>query len=235
MSQYPSPYVPPSYQPPAGYGYGYGAADLLAPARGAMITSIALGLMALLCTACLGGFYFLWDNLSAEQLAQFEELEAQMRGSGVGVKEVMLSGAIITLIAGLALVVLGVLVRGGRLWAIVTLIVFDILLLLVLVVQLVGGLVASAAQPQNLLGACVLALPLALAGLLMYFLVRAARNVPQLRAMQAQQQAMYWQFQQNQQMYGGGYPYPPPPPPPQQPPPPSSSGQQGPDAFDKQP
>jgi hypothetical protein len=87
-------------------------------------------------------------------------------------------------------------------------------------------------DPRGASNVCILAIPLALLGLQMWWLVKAMTSVGPLKVFNEQQQAYQWQMAQQaaqqqqyyQQMYhqqGYNYPATPPPPPPpgqQQPP-----------------
>jgi hypothetical protein len=218
MSQYPwpSPYEP-GYGPPPGYDP---VAHLLAPARRASWLSIILAVVLMACGACAGAFYFLpLDQLPPEQRAEFARMDDQIRAEtgGMGLRAAMGLGGAVLLVPALLLLVLGIAVRNGSGGVAIALIVLTSLLLLLGLLNLVTSLPGVARDPRAAVGLCVVVIPIALLGLLMYYLIGAVRSAPQLRAVRAQYQSQYWQHQQTQQTYGQpwqGAPPPPPPPPP---------------------
>ena len=216
MSQYP---WPSPYQP--GYGPVPGqdpVAHLLAPARRASWLSIILAVVLMACGACAGAFYFLpLDQLPPEQRAEFTRMEEQMRAqTGLSFRTAMAAAGAVMFVPALLLLVLGILVRNGSGGIAIALIVLTSLLLLLGLLNLATSLPGVARNPSAAIGLCVVVIPVALLGLLLYFLIGAVRNAPQLRAVREQYQSQYWQHQQNQQTYGQpwqGAPPPPPPPP----------------------
>jgi hypothetical protein len=250
MSQYPSPYTPPStpqQQQQLNYGYDFRyyqpTDDLLAPARRAgVLLFVVGGLLALggLCCGALG------------TLAPLDEVMAQnpVLNSTPGVTVEMLKVGIIVLgvlalLFGMALLVLGYFVRGGGMVPVVIAIVLVVLALLFNLLNLVSTAVQLRGAGPQIFGAlCVNMLPLVLLIVLLVSLVQAARAAPRLAMMRSQYQQQYWQYQQQQQMYQAGYVAPPTMPPsmqqsPQQgyapsdvppPPPPDSSSPGDPNA-----
>ena len=81
-------------------------------------------------------------------------------------------------------------------------------------------------------GACVSVLALSMFGLLLVWLIQAARASGRIRGMQSQYQQQYMQYQQMMQQYGQtpgyGYGYPAPPPPQAPAPPPPQDPNQSP-------
>ena len=124
----------------------------------------------------------------------------------------------VMLLVGIAMIVLGVLTRQNSSPAIVTGIILSSVMALLAGLFVLVMLVTGLTSPLMFGFACVLALPLALLILNVFWLAQALRARPQLRAMQAQYQSQFWQYQQTQQAYAqqqqpwyGGVPPPPPP------------------------
>jgi hypothetical protein len=181
-----------------------------------------IGGLVLLCGGCftLGAFVPL-DQMPAEQIEQFRQLENQISASlGTSLQTFFLVAGFMLLVPALVYIVLGALIRLGRLWVVITSIVIASLNILVVLFQLLGGIRQATQDPRGAVGLCVIVIPLAMLGLLMYFLISAARAAGQVEALRQAQMNQYWQFQQNQQMYGqsgyGAPPMQPPPPPPTQ-------------------
>ena len=218
MTQYP---WPSPYQP--GYGPVPGqdpVAHLLAPARRASWLSIILGVLLLACGACAGAFYLIpFDQLPPESRAEYQRADEQVRAqTGMGLRQSMGLGAVILFVPALLLLVLGILVRNGGRGLSITLMVVTIVLLLLGLLNLASGVLGVARDPRAAVGLCFVVIPVALLGLLLYFLIGAVRNAGQLAAARAQHQSQYWQYQQSQQVYGQPWQGAPPPPPPPVPP-----------------
>jgi hypothetical protein len=209
MSQYPWIYQPPTA--PRGYDP---ASQLLAPARRAGTLAIILGSLLLLCGGATLFVGLGFDNLPDEIRSQMRADLARYGVAGVTPQALYTGAAVVVLIVGVVLVVLGILSLRGGMGSIVSLMVLVALLLIFFAIQIVGGLVATKGDPRMLAGLCGMAIPVALLGLLMWFLVAAVREAPRVWAMRMQHQAAFWQHQQHQQQYQQGLGAPPPPPPP---------------------
>ena len=245
MSQYPSPYSPPpdpqqyTYTQ-ANYGnYGHNPyeAELLRPARRAgLMMSILGGLMFLAGVCCVGmGLAFPWDQLLAQQPAMGQQLQEALGGMPVeqAMRIVATTIGVVGLVFGIAQVVLGIFVRRGSLGAAVTGIVVVCLVLLYPVLMLVSTPFTIGKQGPREVGAnlCMATLWLLVYGLLLAWLIQAARATGRIREWRASYQAQYAQYQAQyrayqqayaQQSYGGYQPPqqqpPPSPPPPIEPP-----------------
>lgn len=218
MSQYPWIYEPPGAGYPPG---GDPLQHLLTPAKRAGILSIILGALMLACGVCIGAVGFTpIERFPPELRSALEEQQAAIAGAAeMNIQTIFVAGAVLITAAAIAMIVLGILVRGGRTGWIVSLLVLTGLMILVMLWDTVGGLLRSG-DPRAAVGACVMAVPLGLMVLLAAWLIMALRNAGQIRAMRYQSQSNMWQFEQNRQAYqpyGYGPPPPPPPPPPQDP------------------
>jgi hypothetical protein len=141
-------------------------------------------------------------------------------------------------IFGLLLLILCFFVRRGGTASAVTSLVLEGLLVLLLGINVISGVVEAISQPAVLIGVVFLAVPIALLGINMFWLVGAARNAGQIAYARSQYQSQYYLYQQQHQMYAqppGAAPYPPGYPPsaynqtpaaqpPTQPAPPPESG-----------
>jgi hypothetical protein len=132
--------------------------------------------------------------------------------------------AVLALVKAIVTIILAIFVRRGGIGSIVTSIVLCVLALLGILFELAGsGVQAARGTPGQIPVMATFLAALALYGLLMVWLVQAAKAAPSVRAMRTQSQL--WQMQQQQQMYNqAGYAPPPPPPPPPQTPPPAAGG-----------
>ncbi|HEV2292575.1 MAG TPA: hypothetical protein VGR35_01890 [Tepidisphaeraceae bacterium] len=221
MSQYPSPYTPPPQQPSYGGGYDFNyyqpTEDVLAPARRSSVMMFIMGgLLAIggLCCGAMGA------------LVPFDQVMAQnpVLSSGPGMTADLLKFSVIvvgvlSLLFGMALLVLGYFVRsGGMVPIVIAIVLVGLALLLGMGNLLIGALQIRAAGPEMMMGLCMNLIPLVLLGVLLFMLVRAAKAAPRVTAMKSQYQQHYWHYQQQQQMYQTGYPAPPPMTPPTAPP-----------------
>jgi hypothetical protein len=216
MSQYPqfpSPYQAPPY---AIHTPAYDpTSPLLAPARRAGLLMIILGSALAVYSLCNGVSALV---LPADKLLEANPL-ARSDANVVSPQTLKTVGVVfsaVMLLVGMAMIVLGVLTRQNSSPAIVTGIILSSILALLAGVFVLVMLVTGLTAPLMFGLACVLAIPLALLILNLFWLVQALRAVPQLRAMHAQYQAQFWQYQQSQQAYAqqpwyGGAPPPPPP------------------------
>lgn len=211
MSQYPWIYQPPN-PPPRGYDP---AAGLLSPARRAGILAIILGALMLLCGVGLILFSVGFEKLPAEVRSQLESDVKRYGAAGVNLKAVYMTAAIVIFGIASAMIVMGIFVLRGGIGPVIALMVVTALLLIFLALQLFAITVGSQGDPRRLAGACVIILPLAFLGLLMWFLAGAVRAAPQVWLARMQHQSQFWQQQQNEQQYrqGGWFPPPPAPPP----------------------
>ncbi len=213
MSQYPQPpYVPPP-QPDYGYDFRYyqpQQQDPLTPARRAGLMMFVLGGLIILPSFCCGAMGLALPALMAQQPGVFSEMSAAgLTPEAIQVTLVVAAG--VALFAGVIMIVLGRFVRSGAMGAIVTAIVLATLLALYLLLNTVGILVISGMPPaQRVLGMVISVLGLGLIGLLIVWLIQAAKSAPRIGMMKSQYQQQLWQYQQQQQMYQAGYLGPPP-------------------------
>jgi hypothetical protein len=191
--------------------------ELLRPARRAswmmIILAILLGLAG---TCCLGfGTLTPWGRLPPESLTQMHELEAQ---SGVSMKTLFIMSSVVALVPALLLGVIGYFVRRGSITAIVMGILLDGLILLLLMIVLLNALAAAAGgKPLDAAtGLLMFSIFFVAFGLLLVWLIQAARTSGRLGEAKLAQQARNWQAYQQQQAYQQ---YPPPPPQDMPPPP----------------
>jgi hypothetical protein len=197
--------------PPQNYSHypGYIAyqPDPLAPARRASVMMFVLGALSLLMGACSAGVGAMIPQMLqqpdfAAALAQNPEISPQLlqtRCVGFG---------ILSLVFGMALIVLGVFVRRGGPGPIIGAIVVTSLALLIVLLNTIGPIVSPRFGAQLGGVICMGVVALALLVLLLVWLIQAARAAPHVRLYRAQYAAGYWQYQQP---YAAG-PYAPPPP-----------------------
>jgi hypothetical protein len=251
MSQYPSPYTPPGPHAPGGYNFDYyqpaAGSDPLGPARRASSLMYGLGGFIAAGGLCCAGVGAMLPQMLAQQPELLDEIAASAPGITPEFFQWIFVGlGALGLVVGIAMLVLAYFVRGGGLAPIVTAIVLTVLMTLYLLLNLVltlvglagGGAAGAGGAGQAMLGLCFVIVPLGLFGLLLTWLIQAARSAGQVRAQREQQQAQFWQYQQQQHAYGqgygaggyappgGAYGVPPPPPPgaPPVPPPPPYRG-----------
>jgi hypothetical protein len=203
MSQYPSPYNTPQF---GQFGFDP-AAGLLAPARRAAILMFVLGGLGVACGVCTGAFAAMGPIDQIIQRAKIQ-FPSNMDVPPEQLFRIIIGTiAVISLLQAIVMIILGVFVRRGGIGSIVTSIVLCVLILLMLVVQALGALFRGGIG--QLQGLVFLIIALGLYGLLLTWLIQAARAAPAVRAMRTQSQL--WQMQQQQQMYNqSGYPPPPP-------------------------
>jgi hypothetical protein len=219
--------------------------QLLAPARRASVIMFVIAGLLLPCGLLSGiaaAFISSADlsQMPAESAAMFRKMEQQLASMGLSMAAVVTTAAVIMLVLGIALIVIGVIVRRGGMGGAVAGIVISCVLLL-----FAGMSVLAAVTKGAGLDACVWGIFLVLVIFLLVSLFGAARNAGRVAAMRAQfggmmpyypqdmsgQQAGYPPPQQQQQWpppgqwpgQGGWAPPPPPPPPGQQPPPPQQN------------
>jgi hypothetical protein len=221
VSQFPQP--PYSPQPYSQYSYPPGAIDfsryapmaypdLLAPARRASILQGVLGCMMLLCGACIGSMMWVVDfnEMMAKANVNYEQMMP-----GVTMEELRKGYTIVGAIGvaiGIALIALAVAVRRGTAAPAVISAVLCVLVAIVLGINIVTGLLMAVANPvAGILGVLMIAVPLAMFGVNIGWLVGVIRNASQINVAQQQYQAQFYQYQQHQQAYSqGAYGYPQP-------------------------
>lgn len=212
----PDPSNPPPPPPYPNYGAGGSpdawVAPYLAPAKRAGLLLIVLGALGLLAGTCFFGVSFALPtmNLPTEQAAELQRMEER---TGVPMTRLFLIAAGLAAIPAVALLVLGLFVRRGGAGAAVTAIVVVSLLIVLMLVQLLGAL---AGNPNPLAGACFAAIPLALLGLQLAWLIQALRAAGPLAAARLHFGHQASQMRQTQAVYSAPSPWPmqPPPPPP---------------------
>lgn len=213
MSQYPSPYSPPSYTPTYGM-----FPDVLAPARRAGLLMIVLGALMFVYALCNGGSTAL---LSSEEMQKFQQDLTTAAGESPFSSETMrrmtlvFSGIIALL--GVLYIFCGIMTRRGSAPATIMSIILNSLFLIGSVLFLAVTVFMSFAMPMMLIGACLMLAATSLFGLAEFWLFQAMKVPAQISAMQQQYQMQMWHYQQQAQMYSaGGYPqgYSPPAPPP---------------------
>jgi hypothetical protein len=245
VSQYP-------YSPPPNVPYGYPQQDplrhLLGPAKRASVCLFVLGGLMVPCGLLMGfsAMFFAkadFSQLPPESAAMFHQMEQQFASIGVSAVSFLSASAVVSLILGVVLVILGAVVRRGGLGSIVTSIIICCLFGLVAGLMAIGGISGiSQGRDQAMPGTCISGVLLALLIFALVSLFQAARNSGQLNAYRMGYQAQMQQYQQNPQMYGSqqpsqqpqswqhpagpgqqwGQPAWPPQPPAQQPPPPQN-------------
>jgi hypothetical protein len=201
------------------------AADHLAPARRASILMYILAGMILLSSFCCVGVGAVLPKLLQEQ----PELAQSLKNIPKATPEILQITFIV--LGGLAVIVaivvgiLGRFVSKGGMGSIIASIILSCLLALFLLVNIVQGVVMPNQPPAQRAGAmCMLVIPLALVGLLVAWLIQAARAAPHVSAMRRWQMNPAPQYYPQQyQAYSG--PYVPPLPPPQYPPPGPNPGE----------
>jgi len=230
MSQYPPPPpYPPSQQQqqPQQPGYGYDFSyyqpqqqDPLAPARRASVLMFILGGLIVLPSFCCGAMGLALPGMMAQQPGLFSEMSAAgMTPEALQVTLVVVAG--VALFIGVAMIVLGRFVRGGGIGPVVTSIVLVALIAIYLLLNGLGAVVLpNMTPPQKVLGCAMSVFGLAILGVLLLWLIQAAKAASRVATMKSQYQQQYWQYQQQQQMYQSGYVAPPPVPQQQQQPPP---------------
>lgn len=207
MTQYPSPYSPPPYNPQyAGY---YPQRDPLAPAKRASWLMLAIAAIMCFCGICSAGFSRVnLADLPVESRMQFDQIEKQFQTTGISLHGLFIMYAVIAFVPGVAMAVLALFVRRGGMVSLVLALVLTGMLAAGIGVSIVTSFFAG---PQAIAGACVLALPLAALVLLIVWLIQALRARPQASAMQSQYAAYYQQYMQAQQAYQQAYGYAAPP------------------------
>jgi TM2 domain-containing membrane protein YozV len=233
MSQYPSPYQPPT-PPYPGYDYYSGSSDALAPAKRAGILMFTIAGLLILGSLCCGAVGAMLPQLMAEHPESFSRLQEIPEATPHRMQAVLVGSGILCALFSVILGLLGFFVRKGGKGAIITSIGLSSIAIALLALWSLAGVA------QGELGACILVIPLALFVLLVVWLVQAVRASGSVQAMQNQYMQQYWQHLYQQQMYSQQQPYPPggtppissPPasPPPSSPPPPPPAPPGGSDA-----
>ena len=206
---YPSspPYQAPGYAAYGGYGYYPQQADYLAVARKAGILMFVIGGLVLLAGTC--------NMLSAFVSSPNEVLESQKRMIGESpldpqtMRVATITFAVLTIADGLAMILLGALVRRGSMAATIASIVLTSLVLLLLALMVLGSIVAATAEPLLGIVACFFAIPAALHGWLLIWLIQSTRGISEQKRVEQQYQQQYWQYQQQYAQGPSGYGAPP--------------------------
>ena len=204
MSQYSSPYLPPSITP------SYGAPmDVLKPARRASVMMFVMGGLMILFSSCMIGVTFMFALIPPEQLQPLRDRVQSMANMS---PEMLfrIAGALV-LVIGMLLVGMAFFVRRGGL---VSAILSTVLVGLIVLQQILSLLDAlTTAKDAAGLGSLVASFIMFAAFMFMFvWLIQAARAAPKVKAAQQQYLAQYWQYQQQAQAYTG-YPTQPPAPP----------------------
>jgi hypothetical protein len=217
MSQYPPPSLPPSpptgYATPLGYAYAYAQPDPLAPAKRAGIAMIVVGGLCLLAGLCCGAMGAMFEQIIAQQPEIMADMPSEISPEFLQATFIVMG--VIVLGYGVGLIVSGVFARRGTAGPVITAICLTSAGILgLLVFALLGSIQASGGDLA--INFCVVGVAGAVLCVPLVMLIFAMRAVPQVRQMQAQYQAMYWQYQYNQQAYqqqadNTGQPPPPPP------------------------
>jgi hypothetical protein len=198
-------YFPPPYSPPMG-DFNFPPMlppHLQRPARQASVLLMILAILALV----VAGMAFMVSTIPLEQWPpeQLQKIQQQLiQPTGLSMKAYFRATAATMGLAGLVLGVLGLLVRGGRRWVIVTAMVVNGLMLILMITSILSAIMS--AQPMSAFPPLVL---LAIMVVLTQRLVAAFKAAGQAKAMAAQN------WQQFQLPADGGYgfmnPLPPPP------------------------
>jgi hypothetical protein len=225
VSQFPPPYSPPP--DPNVYSYYQPGPDLLAPARRASMLMFVMGaLLGLGAVCCIGGGYML-PRFMTEQPELFSKMQLPPGATTERLQREAIISGIMSFVFCVAMVVLGIFVRRGGTGSAVIASVTTCILILILLLNVFSGLLQARGGPPELFaGVCMLLLPLAALGLLLVWLIQAARAAPRIRLMQQQYASQMWQYQQQataSASYGGQTQFQPPQPAPQSPPPNDSS------------
>lgn len=220
MSQYNPPPMGGSTNPYAGMNpYAAAPGTSLPACRGAAILQIVLGSLMALMAFCFGfmAYALAAGEIPADKTAELEQLASS---AGMSIHSILIAMSIMVLIPAVLLVVLGIFVWRGSRACIMTSIVLVGLGELLVLMNLIGSLFSGNAGSVAA-GACMMAVPLALMGMLMVMLVRGWRETGAIgqTAMDYQGQMQryyqqYYQYQQQQQQTQQGIPQAPVPPPP---------------------
>jgi uncharacterized membrane protein len=205
VSQYPYPYnVPDPYH----YGRGGGDDEQRARYRRAGVLLLVLGGLMLLPGFCcvgipLGQSTEQWNALVAQ--VQEAQPASQIALEPVLLRQVLITMGVVSMIAGLAYLVLGALVmRGSAAATVIALIVNGLLIAVLLLLILLALLAVARGSVAEVLGVCMYSLPLAL-------LIWSAIWLAQARSGGAGPPGSYPPYWQPLPPQGpGGYPPPPP-------------------------
>ena len=213
MSQYPPPYQQPPYPNQGPFDFYRPAANPLGPARRASVLMFILCGFGLLC----GAFITLIGAIMTPQMiaeapnnAQIHEFEAKL--GGIPLRGMMIAMGVLCLLPSILYGILGFFVRSGKMVPLVISTVLAGISLVLIFIQLLGGIAQGAADPATLGAAiCMMGIPLVLCIMLLVWLIQAMRAAPTVAAAQQQFQAQYWQSMQQQQAAQLGYGYGMPP------------------------
>jgi len=224
VSQYPSPYSPPSPYNDCMYAWGQ-YHSLLDPFRRASTLMFILAALSMACGLLVGivAVTTPWRQLPPELAKTVQRMESEYQ---MPAKTAFLTFAVLSVLPSLLLATCGWYVRKGSKGATYTSIALAGLMLLFVGLNLLAGLAQSARSPQGVAGVLPVMCAAVVLGaafvLLLNWLIQAARNVAPLRAAQAQYQSQYWHYMRQQQQYaqpsGIGYVTPPASPSSQTPP-----------------
>ena len=225
MSQYPSPYQPPTPQqyPPMSFDYYQpaGAPDVLAASRRAGVVMFIAGGLAGLGALCCAGVGAMMPQLMAQEPEKFAEIQAQVPQAGPEFFRIMfIVLAVLALIVAATLIVLGLYVKRGSKAAVITSMVLVVLGMLYLVLNTILSLTMQGQPPAQV--ACFIIPSFAILVFMMIVLFPALRASDDVRALREQHMQQYWQYAYQAQMYAQQQQQQqqpqPPPAQPQQPP-----------------
>jgi len=219
MSQYPSPYQPPTFDYRS---YMPAAPDLLAPARRAGTMMFVIGGLILLLGGCIAAMSRALPGLPMQ--AEQEQVMTNLEQTTHLARETFFAiVGIAIMVPGALMIFLGFFVRRGGLWSSVLSIILTVLLLLWFVLNVVGGIATGSGNPAGMM--CFGLIAVAALGPLLAAQFAAARAAPKITVASQQYAMQYYQYMQNMQAYQAAqtqqqptYPPmdPPPPPPPAQ-------------------
>lgn len=205
MSQYPSPYQPPTPQlqgPMDYYGNPAGGAGLSRANRAGVLLVLLAG-FTFVGALCCAGFGAMLPQMMAENPQAMADMPPQVRNLTPKMWQMtVLVMAGLMIVLAMVLGVLGYFVRKASKGAMIGAIIVCALVLVYFGINLLAGLAGiSGGGPQAMAGACVLVVPVVVFGLQVLWLVQAlpdANAAARMRDAYAQQ---YWQYAYQQQMY----------------------------------
>jgi hypothetical protein len=207
MSQYPSPYSPPSFVPTAGDAVG--PQDPLAGARRAATLMLVVGGLIFLLGSCntITSFVVSPQEIIERQRAMMHGNVGQFQLSGETSRAITIIVGAATVMIGVVFVALSVGVRRGGIGSTIAAMVLNGFLILLCglatLMFLLAGFATGVSGPPFFAFACLTGLALAAVIWLMAWLVSAARASSNFAAMQAQYASQYWQYSQNALTQGG--------------------------------
>jgi hypothetical protein len=170
-----------------------------------MIVLGALAVLFGLAVAVMGAVCLTPELLQKPEFQPMrQQLEQAERQSGMTAQKMLVWTGSFPLAIGAVLGALGFVVRGGTKGAVTAGLVLvslvAVLLALLILMMLVQG-AATGQLPQAVAGTCFYGVPLALLGVVVVWLVQAARAAPKVEWARQHYQAQLWQYQQYQQAY----------------------------------